>query len=366
MQIKDGFLLSKKQLEDEKICEINLKYELHEWFENVCNLVLNKIKNNPSILFFEVENIVKDHKDEYLEILSENIHDFYVNVSEVQEAKINNKVAQKSVDNILILETAIKDKQDSLDEWLYDYSNTDKINEKIRKNLRYNNNIQSSLDRYIGINNRTNLKLGIQPTSFQITELMEFQVDEAVVEYMSSNVFVASEVTLERVTQEIYDIIREKYAEEGEGTYPTADAIQEKFTELADYEAERIARTETLKAQGHATWQRLVNNENVEYYQWLSTNDERTRESHVELNGEITFADGSGIFSNGLRFPGDTEGDIEEWINCRCDLIAYIADVGMVPPFGATSWFEDEMLFDTSLEIPEVYVELEEYLASYW
>lgn len=355
-------------MEDEKVAEVNLKYELREWYSNVLNIILNTVTNTDedNIKFiFQVENIIKNHKEDYQNILADNIQDLYVNVSETQEAIINNKIAQKSVENILLLNYASKDDEQSfLDEWLYGYGSQEIIKEQIRRRLRFNNNVQTTLNRYI--NNSHNLHLHLQPTDFTINELLEFQVDEAVVEYMTENVFIASESTLERVTQEIYDIIREAYAEEGEGAKAVAEAIQERFNDLANYEAERIARTETLKAQGHATYTRLLNNESVEYFQWLTTDDERTRDSHVELNGEITFADGRGLFSNGLRFPGDSEGDIEEWINCRCTLVAFIPDVGLVPPPGATSWYEDEMLFDDSLEIPEVYVEMDDYLASYW
>jgi len=183
---------------------------------------------------------------------------------------------------------------------------------------------------------------------------------------MSNNIFTASETTLSRVTQDVYDIIRENYGEQGNGVNQLTEAIQEQFTELKKYEAERIARTETLKAQGSATHNRLVNNPDVEYSQWLATDDEHTRESHAELNGQITYADGTGVYSNGLKYPGDTDGDIEEWINCRCDEVAYIPEAGFVPPANADNWYEDEMLFDTSISIPEVYVEMEDYLASYW
>lgn len=320
---------------------------------------------------YQVETVFDDYKQEYMEILSDNIQDYYIQVSENKEAIINNKVAQKALDNITIISVykdgkKYNDYQLTLDEFQdYQYATDDKIiKEAIRKKLRFYNNVQTSLNRYLP--QRVNLGGQLQPTNLRYSELINFEVDEAIIEYMSNNVFIASESTLSRVTQKVYDIIKEEYGEKGEGARSVAEKIQERFTELKDFEAERIARTETLKAQGHATYNRLLNNPNVEYIQWISTVDDRTRDSHLELDGEITFADGTGVFSNGLKFPGDTSGDPEEWMNCRCDIIAYIPDVGFVPPEGATSWFEDEMLFDTSLEIPEVYVEFEEYLASYW
>ena len=362
MQVKEDYLLSRKQLEDEKIAEVNLKHDLMSWFDDVLNVILSCIrdeKQDDILYLFQVENIIRNHKQDYLDILSDDVQDFYITHSENVEARINNKVARKQLDNTLLLVAA---KEDNLDEWLYSDITSEELSEQIKKKLRYNNNVQSTLNKYL---NRYNFN-GLKPSDLGYYELLEYEIDEAVIEYMSNNVFTASESTLQRVTQKVYEIIKEAYAEEGEGTYAVADRIQEMFNDLKDFEAERIARTETLKAQSSANHNRLVNNPNVEYVQWLATDDERVRDSHAEVDGEITFADGTGMYSNGLRYPGDTSGDIEEWINCRCDEVAYIPEVGLVPPPGATSWYEDEMLFDDSLEIPEVYVEMDDYLASYW
>lgn len=363
MQVKDAFLLSKKQLEDEKIAEINLKYDLKAWFNKVCTIILsnlNEDKEKNDIKFlFQVEQIINEHKQEYMDILTENIHDYYVTTSENKEAIINNTVAQKTVDNTLFFQATKDDEQFNLDDYLYDETTSKNLTEQIKKKLRFNNNIQISLNRYLN-------NYHIHGLEYDVVDLLEHEIDEAVVEYMSTNVFTATESTLSRVTQDIYDIIIESYAEQGEGINKVTELIQEKFSELSEYEAERIARTETLKAQSSATHNRLVSNPNVEYIQWVATDDERVRDSHAEVDGEITFADGTGIFSNGLRYPGDTNGDIEEWINCRCDEVAYIPEAGYIPPDGATSWTEDEMVLDSTLNIPDVYVELDEYLASWW
>lgn len=50
--------------------------------------------------------------------------------------------------------------------------------------------------------------------------------------------------------------------------------------------------------------------------QWDSALDSRTRESHVQLDGEIREIDKP--FSNGLMYPGDSSGKAAEVINCRC------------------------------------------------
>lgn len=52
--------------------------------------------------------------------------------------------------------------------------------------------------------------------------------------------------------------------------------------------------------------------------QWVATNDDRTRDSHAEMNGETVDADDE--FSNGCAYPGDPAGEPEEVFNCRCTM----------------------------------------------
>lgn len=56
--------------------------------------------------------------------------------------------------------------------------------------------------------------------------------------------------------------------------------------------------------------------------EWLATLDVRTRSSHIQLDGEKIEVGEK--FSNGLRFPGDPDGDGSEVYNCRCTLIAAV------------------------------------------
>ena len=52
---------------------------------------------------------------------------------------------------------------------------------------------------------------------------------------------------------------------------------------------------------------------------WSSAHDKRVRESHQLLDGEFVGMDEE--FGNGLMYPGDPDGDLEEVYNCRCALI---------------------------------------------
>lgn len=60
---------------------------------------------------------------------------------------------------------------------------------------------------------------------------------------------------------------------------------------------------------------------------WMSTLDNRTRDTHVLMDGEMLsyqeIKEGA-RFKNGLRYPGDTTGMPSEVYNCRCTLVAQV------------------------------------------
>lgn len=58
---------------------------------------------------------------------------------------------------------------------------------------------------------------------------------------------------------------------------------------------------------------------------WIATLDERTRDSHRAVDGEIVELNEK--FSNGLRFPGDPDGAPGEVYNCRCAMVSVVDGV---------------------------------------
>ena len=140
--------------------------------------------------------------------------------------------------------------------------------------------------------------------------------------------FRASQNTLNRVDNQLNQIISDGYRE-GKGINQVANDITKRFDQLADWEARRIARTEINTSHNQATRDQYKE-DGVEYTQWIAANDDRTRDSHVEVDGEIIPIDGK--YSNGLAFPGDTSGPIEEWINCRCSNAPFVIPYGFMAP----------------------------------
>ena len=80
--------------------------------------------------------------------------------------------------------------------------------------------------------------------------------------------------------------------------------------------SEVIARTEVIGASNAGSSYAADQTGLKLEKEWLSTRDDRTRESHVGMDGEKRPKEKK--YSNGLMFPGDPEGEPEEVIQCRC------------------------------------------------
>ena len=96
-----------------------------------------------------------------------------------------------------------------------------------------------------------------------------------------------------------------------------------KNTTNVDYNKSlRIAKTEGHRIQCESAYNVQVRAKQkgaTIVKQWDSTLDSRTRESHQKLDGEVVGVDEK--FSNGLLYPGDSNGSAGEVVNCRCALL---------------------------------------------
>ena len=155
-----------------------------------------------------------------------------------------------------------------------------------------------------------------------------FAPNPKVASHLDTYTFEASEKTKARVNKEINDILGQGYRE-GWGPRDVAQKIQARFQQLSDYEARRIAQTEINTTRNMVQYDRLVEDE-MPYKIWHAAHDSRTRKSHLDVDEEIVPIDQP--FSNGLMYPGDKSGKIEEWVNCRCSHAAYIMPLGYEAP----------------------------------
>ena len=154
-------------------------------------------------------------------------------------------------------------------------------------------------------------------------------------EDLFERIFIASQATMARVEQSIMTILLEGY-KSGKGIDYVANELNKRFDQLTTWESKRIARTEIHNSHNTAVHD-SYNEMGVEYTMWVTAHDDRVRglkptdtADHVELDGEIIRL--GDTYSNGLKYPGDTDGPIEEWINCRCANAPYNMPYGYTAP----------------------------------
>ena len=94
--------------------------------------------------------------------------------------------------------------------------------------------------------------------------------------------------------------------------------VERIFGYAEGFRNERIARTETIGSTNYGAYEAIKQSGLVARKEWIATIDDRTRDSHADLDGEQVELDED--FSNGLQFPGDPDGPAEEVINCRCTI----------------------------------------------
>ena len=194
---------------------------------------------------------------------------------------------------------------------------------------------KEAIDRYDFANKSQKKK----PVEFNKGNL--FATQKFTEEKLKNDTFVASDKTLARVDQSIRGILEEGY-QEGWGVKDVGERINERFTQLESWEANRIARTE-MQYSHNLGIMNGYEEMGVEYVQWRSANQPgRTRTSHLALSGEIVPLGSQ--FSNELYFAGDKSGRIEEWINCRCSNPPFIMPPNKVAPPGMSQFRESDLV----------------------
>lgn len=129
--------------------------------------------------------------------------------------------------------------------------------------------------------------------------------------------------------------------------------------------AMRITRTEGGRIQSEATFEAMNEAKKMGAEvakRWDSTLDNRTRESHAQVDGEIRELDEP--FSNGLMYPRDPSGSAEEVINCRCALLQkarWLLDENETKYFGDASKMTEEQLLPISQKLNISTDELRKY-----
>lgn len=162
---------------------------------------------------------------------------------------------------------------------------------------------------------------------------------------LKDKAFTASDNTMNKVIGSVMDSLKTSY-NSGYGINKAALNLRNEFGNLTDRGLRRIARTEINSAQNLGAHQTLVDLGTV-YEQWWTAEDDRVRDGtrgdadHASLHGQITRVGDN--FENGLLYPGDMNGDIGEWIECRCTQVPFIMPLGMQAP-DSQYFFESDLV----------------------
>jgi len=124
-------------------------------------------------------------------------------------------------------------------------------------------------------------------------------------------------------TLEAIRAILEDASAEGVGVGEMSSRIRDEFSDFSKVRADTIARTETVGANNAAAIEGYHQSEVVAKKEWLSSGDDRVRPSH-QIDGEQVPLDG--VFSNGMKYPGDPDAPPEETINDRCTVLPVLED----------------------------------------
>ena len=131
--------------------------------------------------------------------------------------------------------------------------------------------------------------------------------------------------TLESLTEDITEAVQEAVAsgfEVGETMAQISDRIDAVYEFALEGRADRIARTEVVSASNAGNLEALTKS-GAQNKEWLSSRDEKVRETHISLDGATVPMSSDFISPSGaqLAFPGDPGAPAEEVINCRCVVI---------------------------------------------
>lgn len=137
--------------------------------------------------------------------------------------------------------------------------------------------------------------------------------------------YIAGEAIRQRITsitnttrQHVINAVAIGY-DEGFGQDATAQLILDRVPEFSTYRGQMIARTETHGAANFGATEAARETGLPLRKEWIAAQDERTRESHVEADGQIVGQDETfDVGGSSLQYPGDPSGPAEEVINCRC------------------------------------------------
>ena len=165
-----------------------------------------------------------------------------------------------------------------------------------------------------------------------LTELQkQTEQFEAIYQEYAKNNLGQKIVGINEVTRRYVRKITTDGLNEGLGVFAIANLIREKRNRFSKVRSATIARTETHSAASFAN-HRVAQSMNLpnQRKRWVATQDARTRNGHIAINGtELPIDEDFIVNGKAMSYPGDPKGGAENVINCRCVLL-YVNDLDEV------------------------------------
>jgi hypothetical protein len=141
--------------------------------------------------------------------------------------------------------------------------------------------------------------------------------EESALEWLDSYALDQATTVNGNVKKKVKKILQEAF-DEGLGEDEAAQLVVDEVGGAID-EAARIARTEVHTAANVGSDEAATATGLELVKEWAATDDDRTRESHAEADGQRVAMDEQFEVGDALLdFPGDPKGPAKEVINCRC------------------------------------------------
>ena len=110
------------------------------------------------------------------------------------------------------------------------------------------------------------------------------------------------------------------------GVPQQARILRRKFNHYAQFQAERVVRTEATNAANFGTMQSALTvfpGDEMKK-EWIASFDDRTRDTHAAADSQVVnYNESFLVGSEYLNYPGDPSGSSTEVINCRCSVAPF-------------------------------------------
>ena len=102
--------------------------------------------------------------------------------------------------------------------------------------------------------------------------------------------------------------------------------LRRKFNHYAQFQAERVVRTEATNAANFGTMQSALTvfpGDEMKK-EWIASFDDRTRDTHAEADGQVVnYNDPFFVGGYQIQYPGEPGAPANEVINCRCSVAPF-------------------------------------------